>query len=143
MLLANGDATFQWLAGAHSGEHHLPGWQNYTFLVIREVVGFLVVSGLCFLFIKYQHQSDIASSYKAQRRYRNIALLIPFVYFAYGSMVAWDFEMTMMPGWHSASYAPYFFQSNFHMFLGFFTVFLFFLNSRAIFLIIWRSLCWL
>jgi len=132
VLLANGEATFQWLATAHVGEHHLPGWHNYTFLVIREVGGFIAVAALCFLFIKYQHQSDIDSSYKAQRRFRNIALLIPFAYFIYGSMVAWDFEMTMMPSWHSASYAPYFFQSNFHMFLGFFTVFLFFLNKAGV-----------
>jgi len=127
VLLANGQTTFQWLAHAHEGEHHLPGWHNYTFLVLREIIGFLVVAVLYGLFIKYQHQSEIDSSYAAQRRFRNIALLIPFGYFLYGSMVAWDFEMTMVPGWHSASYAPYFFQSNFHMFLAFFTIFLFFI----------------
>jgi len=127
VLLANGNATFQWLAHAHEGEHHLSGWHNYTFLVLREIIGFLAVVALYGLFIKYQRQSDIDSSYAAQRRFRNIALLIPFAYFLYGSMVAWDFEMTMVPGWHSASYAAYFFQSNFHMFLAFFTIFLFFI----------------
>ena len=133
VLLAKGQTTFQWLASVgHEGEHHLPGWQNYTFLVLREIIGFLVVAFLCGLFIKYQHQSVVDESYRAQRRFRNIALLIPFVYFIYGSMVAWDFEMTMVPGWHSASYAPYFFQSNFHMFLGFFTVFLFFMDRAGV-----------
>jgi len=131
VLLANSEATFPWLAAAHDGEHHLPGWHDYSFLVIREVGGFLAIVALCYLFIKAQHQSEIDSSYKAKRRYRNIALLIPFAYFIYGSMVAWDFEMTMVPGWHSASYAAYFFQSNFHMFLAFFTILLFFLNKSG------------
>ena len=131
ILLANGEATFPWLAQAHDGDHHLSGWHNYSFLVIREVLGFIAVSALCLLFIKYQYQSEVDTSYKAQRRFRNIALLIPFAYFSYGSMVAWDFEMTLIPGWHSASYAAYFFQSNFHMFLAFFTVFMFFLNKSG------------
>jgi len=131
ILLANGDATFQWLADAHKGDHHLPGWHNYTFLVWREIIGFLVVAALYGLFIKYQHQSEIDSSYAAQRRFRNIALLIPFAYFIYGTMVAWDFEMTMVPGWHSPVYGAYHFQSNFHMFLAFFTVFLFFMHRSG------------
>lgn len=132
VILASGERSFPWLAHAHDAGHHLPGWHNYTFLVAREIIGFLAVVGICGLFIKYQHQSEIDPSYKAQRRYRNIALLIPFVYFGYGSMVAWDFEMTQMPGWHSASYGAYHFQSNFHMFLAFFTVFLFFLNRAGV-----------
>jgi len=132
ILLANAEDTFPWLAQAHDAEHHLSGWHNYTFLVVREIGGFLAVCLLFGLFIKYQHQSEIDSSYKAQRRFRNIALLIPFAYFAYGSMVAWDFEMTMMPGWHSASYAAYHFQSNFHMFLAFFTIFLFFTHRAGV-----------
>ncbi len=133
IILASGEAAFPWLTHAHDAEHHLPGWHNYTFLVAREVVGFLVVAGLYLLFIKLQHQAAIDSSYAAQRRFRNVALLIPFFYFAYGSMVAWDFEMTqgLNPGWHSASYGAYHFQSNFHMFLAFFTIFLFFLNRSG------------
>ncbi|MDX1252754.1 MAG: hypothetical protein IDH49_10985 [Gammaproteobacteria bacterium] len=127
ILLANGESTFQWLAHANEGDHHLPGWHNYTFLVIRQIVGFLLIAGLYGLFIKYQHESEIDDSYKAKRRFRNIALLIPFAYFIYATMVAWDFEMTMMPGWHSASYGAYHFVSNFHGFLAFFTIFLFFL----------------
>lgn len=131
ILLANGDATFQWLSHAHEGEHHLPGWHDYTFLVWREVIGFILVGILYGVFIKYQYLTSVDTSYRVQRRFRNIALLIPFAYFIYGSMVAWDFEMTMTPGWHSASYAAYFFQSNFHMFLAFFTIFLFFMNRSG------------
>jgi hypothetical protein len=131
VILASGEAAFPWLAHVHDGEHHLPIWHNYTFLVAREVIGFLVVAGIYLLFVKLQHQAAVDSSYGAQRRFRNIALLIPFFYFAYGSMVAWDFEMTQMPGWHSASYGAYQFQSSFHMFLAFFTIFLFFLNRSG------------
>lgn len=131
ILLLNGESTFPWLAHAGEGEHDLGGWHNYTFLVTREIIGFLLIAGLFLLFIRYQHQSEIDSSYKAQRRFRNIALLIPFAFVPYASMVAWDFEMTMSPGWHSSTYAPYHFISNFHLFLGFFTVFLFFLHRSG------------
>jgi hypothetical protein len=131
ILLFNGENTFQWLAHAHDADHHLPGWHDYGFLVTRQIVGFLFVASLCGLFIRYQHQSEIDTTYRVRRRFRNIALLIPFVYFIYGSMVAWDFEMTMWPNWHSASYGAYHFQSNFHMFLAFFTIFLFVLHRSG------------
>lgn len=134
ILLLNGESTFQWLAGAHGpGVHdaHIPGWHNYTFLVVREVVGFLVVAGLYGLFIKYQYESTVDPAYAAQRRFRNIALLIPFVYVIYATMVAWDFEMTMMPSWHSASYGAYHFVSHFHFFLAFFAIFMFVLMSSG------------
>ena len=135
ILLANGDQTFQWLAQAHGGqgadEHHLPGWHNYTFLVARQLGGLLFVTALYGLFIKLQHQATIDSSYPAQRKFRNIALLIPFAYVLYGTMVAWDFEMTQIPSWHSASYGVYHFVSNFHFFLAFFAVFLFILSRSG------------
>lgn len=131
ILLANGTATFQWLAHAHDEGQHLPGWHDYTFLVLRQIAGFVVIAGLFSLFIKYQRLSETDSSYRIQRRFRNIALLIPFAYVLYGSMVAWDFEMTMWPNWHSASYAFYHFQSNFHNFLAFFTILLFFLHRSG------------
>jgi hypothetical protein len=135
LVLANGEHTFLWVGdhgGGHGeGENHLPGWLNYNFLVAREVIGFFIIAGLYTLFIKYQHESDIDSSYKAQRRFRNIALLVPFFYVVYGTMVAWDFEMTQQPAWHSASYGFYHFQSNFIMFLAFFTILMFFLNKSG------------
>lgn len=138
ILLFNADATFPWWAEAHGhggghGEegHHLNGWHNPTFLVARQIIGFLIVTGLYALFIKYQSDSDKDDSYRVQRRFRNIALLIPFAYFIYGTMVAWDFEMTLVPGWHSAVYGAYHFQSNFHMFLAFFTIFLFIMNRSG------------
>jgi hypothetical protein len=129
ILLSNGEHTFAWLSGGQAEGHHLNGWHNYTFLVTREIVAFLAVVALCGLFIRYQYLSEIDSSYRTQRRFRNITILIPFMYFAYGSMVGWDFEMTQIPLWHSASYGAYHFQSGFHMFLAFFAVFLYLMNK--------------
>jgi hypothetical protein len=133
VLLAGGEHTFQWLAHAHDGggEHHLNGWHNYTFLVIRQVVGFLIVAGLFAVFLKYQYLTTTTDSYALHRKFRNIALLIPFFYVSYGTMVAWDFEMTMVPGWHSASYGAYQFVSMFHCFLAFFAIMLFFLKRSG------------
>ncbi len=131
ILLINGESTFQWLSHANDGEHHLNGWHNYTFLVARQIICFLIVAGLFGLFLRYQHLSEIDSSPAVQRRFRNITLLIPFFYVPYATLVAWDFEMTMVPNWHSASYGAYYFVSNFHAFLAFFTIFLFFLSRSG------------
>ena len=103
LLLSSGEHTFQWLEHAHEGEHHLNGWHNYSFLVSRQIAGFLFVVGLFAVFIKYQHMTAITDDPKVHRKFRNIALLIPGAYVLYGTMIAWDFEMTMVPGWHSSS----------------------------------------
>jgi len=131
ILLANPEKTFVWYGHAHDAHMHINGWHNYSFLVAREIIGFLVVVGLFLYFIKYQHLSTQSDDVVVKRHFRNIALLIPFFYVAYASMVSWDFEMTMMPGWHSASYAPYHFVSNFHAFLGFFALMLFVLQQSG------------
>jgi len=135
ILLFNGENTFQWLAAAnqHGGEHgvHLNGWHNYTFLVIREISMFFFVATMYGFFIKYQHEATIDPSYEAQRRFRNIAMLIPAIYVGYATMVSWDFEMTMVPNWHSASYGAYHFISQFHFFLAFFAIFLFVLKKSG------------
>ena len=132
VLLVGGENTFQWLGHAHDGgEHHLNAWHNYGFLVTRQILGFLVVVGFFALFIKYQHLAAHDDSYPVTRKFRNIALLVPFFYVLYGTMVAWDFEMTMIPGWHSASYGAYQFVSMFHCFLAFFAIMLYVLYSTG------------
>lgn len=131
LLLTSGENTFQWLGHAHDGEHHLNGWHNYGFLVSRQIIGFLFIVGLFGLFIKYQHLTSTTDDPKVHRKFRNIALLIPGAYVLYGTMVAWDFEMTMIPGWHSASYGVYQFVSMFHFFLAFFAIMLFILQRSG------------
>jgi len=135
ILLFNGENTFQWLAHAndHGGGHdvHLNGWHDYTFLVFRQIAMFFVVYGLYGLFIKYQYEAVVNPTYHTQRKFRNIALLVPFAYVLYGTMVAWDFEMTMIPNWHSASYGVYHWISQFHFFLAFFAIFIFILKKTG------------
>lgn len=131
ILLYGGENTFQWLASAHDEGSHLSGWHNYTFLVMRQILGLVAVMGFFALFIKYQHLTTTTDDYTVHRRFRNIALMIPFFYVLYGTMLAWDFEMTMIPGWHSASYGVYQFVSMFHFFLAFFAIMLFMLKRSG------------
>lgn len=132
ILLIGGEHTFQWLGHAQEhSEHHLSGWHNYTFLVIRQIAGLLIVAAFFGLFIKYQHLTSTTEEYAVHRKFRNIALVVPGVYVCYGTMVAWDFEMTMIPGWHSASYGVYQFVSMFHFFLAFFAVMLYVLRRSG------------
>ncbi|NQV46249.1 MAG: hypothetical protein HQ504_00555 [Rhodospirillaceae bacterium] len=131
VLLANGEATFPWLAGAHDEGVHLVGWHNYTFLVIREIAGFVVTFLLCCIFVRRQRLSETEGTPEALERFHRVAILIPFVYVLYGTMVAWDFEMTLEAGWHSASYAAYHFQSNFHGYLAYFTLMLYVLDKSG------------
>ncbi len=132
VLLGGGENTFPWLAESHVGHTaHLSGWLDYSFLVVRELVGFAIVAGLFGLFIKYQYQTAVSDDPAVHRRFRNVALLIPFAYVLYGTMVAWDFEMTLMPGWHSASYGVYQFVSMFQGFLAFFVLMLIMLKNSG------------
>ena len=129
ILLVGGEHTFPWLNAPVEHGHHLPAWHNYTFLVVREVLGLLAVMAIYWVFIKRQEVSDRSDQDKA--RFHNIATWIPFVFVLYGTMVAWDFEMTLVASWHSAIYGMQHFISNFDMFLAFFVIWIYVLNTRA------------
>ena len=131
ILLVGGEHTFPWLheANAGHGEHHLPAWHNYTFLVARQVLGMLVVMAIYWVFIKRQTLSERSAEDMA--RFHNIATWIPFVFVLYGTMVAWDFEMTLVASWHSAIYGMQHFISNFGMFMAFLVIWIYVLNARA------------
>ncbi|MEW6312837.1 MAG: hypothetical protein AB1513_02135 [Pseudomonadota bacterium] len=130
ILLAAGKMTFPWLDAAEGhGEHHLPGWHNYTFFVVRQVAFLSFVGWLFSRFIKLQAVSE--QSAEDWERFKRTALLIPFAYVLYGTMVAWDFEMTMQPSWHSAIYGMYHFVSNFGMFLAFTVTLIYFLSRNG------------
>ena len=112
ILLINGAKTFPWVGNFEA----MPAWNNLGFLAAREIAGFVVVGVLYGLFIKYQ---AVATRSAAQAvTFRNIALLIPFAHVLFCTMVAWDFEMTLEPGWSSALYAMYHFVSSFGMMLS-------------------------
>lgn len=131
ILLLNGEMTFPWLKAAQEGDAHLGGWHNYKFLVARELIGFFIVSGLSVAAIRCQYLAEADPSNHNPERFGRLAILMPFAYVIYGTMIAWDFEMTLQPGWHSASYGAYQFQSAFHGFLGFFAMMLYFLDRSG------------
>jgi len=129
VLLANGGSTFSWLKETGEHAHHIPAWHNYTFLVAREVLGMLLVMAIHWVFIRRQAVSERSSEDAA--RFHTIACWVPYVYVLYGTMVAWDFEMTQLPSWESAIYGMQHFVSNFGMFLSFLLIWIFALNSRG------------
>jgi len=105
----------------------MPGWYRPEWLITREVVGIIFMMGLYWVFIQRQSVSDRSSDDAA--RYHTVATWIPFFFVLYSTMVAWDFEMTLVPAWHSAIYAMQQFVSNFGMFLSFLVIWIFVLNS--------------
>jgi hypothetical protein len=129
VLLANGALTFPWLKETGVHAHHIPAWHNYTFLVSREVLGMLLVMAIHWVFIKRQAVSERSAADAA--RFHTIACWVPYIYVLYGTMVAWDFEMTMLPSWESAIYGMQHFVSNFGMFLSFLVIWIYALNSRG------------
>jgi len=129
ILLAGGSNTFQWLNAPLEHGHHLPAWHNYTFLVARQVLGMLVVMGIFWVFIQRQKVSD--RSEEDRKRFHFIACTVPYTFVLYATMVAWDFEMTQVPQWHSAIYGLQHLISNFNMFLSFLVVWIYTLNTRG------------
>ena len=129
ILLVGGEKTFPWLSTATEHGHHLPAWHNYTFLVTRQVLGMLAVITIFWVFIKRQEVSD--RSKEDQQRFHNIANWIPYTFVLYGTMIAWDFEMTLVPSWHSAIYGMQHFISNFNMFMAFLVTWIYVLNTSG------------
>jgi hypothetical protein len=129
VLLAAGPATFPWLGG---GAHeHLNGWHNRGFLIGREIGGLLLVWWLWSRFIRLQAVSERSDEDWA--RFKATANWIPVVHVVYGTMVAWDFEMTMLPTWESSVYGMYHFVSNFGMTLAFLIALIYSLTRRGLF----------
>jgi len=129
ILLLGGSHTFPWWGG-HQNPHtsHMPGWYKPHWLIAREVVGMLFMMALYWVFIKRQQVSGRSSEDAA--RYHTVATWIPFFFVLYSTMVAWDFEMTLVPAWHSAIFAMQQFVSNFGMFLAFLVIWISILNNR-------------
>jgi hypothetical protein len=128
VLLAGGSNTFPWWDNPVTKEYHMPGWYRPDWLIAREVVGMMFMMALYWVFIKRQEVSERSSEDAA--RFHKVATWIPFFFVLYSTMVAWDFEMTLVPAWHSAIYAMQQFVSNFGMFLAFLVIWIFALNSR-------------
>ena len=128
ILLAGGANTFHWWAHPDTHGAHMPGWYHPAWLVAREIVGIIFMMGLYWEFL--QRQAVCEKSQEDAERFHHIATWIPFFFVLYSTMVAWDFEMTLVPHWHSAIYGMHQFISNFGMFLAFLVVWIYVLNSR-------------
>lgn len=128
VLLAGGSNTFPWWDNPVTKEYHMPGWYRPNLLIAREVIGMLFMMALYWVFIKRQAVSERSPEDAA--RFHNVATWIPFFFVLYSTMVAWDFEMTLVPHWHSAVYGMQQFISNFGMFLAFLVVWIYALNTR-------------
>lgn len=128
VLLLGGSNTFPWWDNPVTKEYHMPGWYRPNLLIAREVIGMLFMMALYWVFIKRQAVSERSPEDAA--RFHNVATWIPFFFVLYSTMVAWDFEMTLVPHWHSAIYGMQQFVSNFGMFLAFLVVWIYVLNTR-------------
>lgn len=127
ILLVGGSHTFPWWDSSAGPDAHMPGWYLPGWLASREVIGMLFMMGLYWVFIQRQAVSD--NSPEDMARFHTIATWIPFFFVLYSTMVAWDFEMTLVPHWHSAIYGMQQFVSNFGMFLAFLVIWIFVLNN--------------
>lgn len=108
---------FPWMHEAGGArEHGLNAWNQPVFLAVREIGGLLFVGWLFRRFIRLQAVSERSDEDWA--RFKATANFIPVVHVLYGTMVGWDFEMTLIPFWESSVYGMYHFVSNFGMFLS-------------------------
>lgn len=128
VLLLGAGMTFPWVGSFET----LPRWNNLVFLATREGLGFLAVGALYGLFIRLQAKAEHSPT--DAHNFRTIALLIPFAHVLFCTMVAWDFEMTLIPGWESSIYAMYHFVSMFGLFLAVLVLTLFWLDRSGRFI---------
>lgn len=126
ILLTLPEATFPYYRTSNPAT--LNAWHNYPFLVVRELGLLLLVAGINYGFVRASVRDHYEHTPASRQRLTRFAAVVPFLYMFYGTVVAWDFEMTLIPGWHSPIYSVYFFISNFHMFLGFFVLVLYLLR---------------
>lgn len=127
ILMVGGSHTFPWWNLTIGPDAHMPGWYQHHWLESREVLGMMFMMGLYWVFIKRQAVSD--NSPEDMARFHSVATWIPFFFVLYSTMVAWDFEMTLVPHWHSAIYGMQQFVSNFGMFLAFLVIWIYALNK--------------
>jgi hypothetical protein len=130
LLLARHN-VFAWMgadAAAHE-EHPLNAWHNPIFLAARELLGMGVIWWLYSRFIRLQAVSERTEA--DWERFKMTANFVPVAHVLYGTMVAWDFEMTMVPMWESSVYGMYHFVSNFGMMLSTMVVLCYTLNRSG------------
>lgn len=129
ILLVGSEHTFPWIGHVSNGEDvHMPGWYTIELLAAREMFGMLTIIIVWGLFIHRQKLSD--RSEEDRLKFHRVACWIPFFTVLYATMIAWDFEMTLRPSWHSAIYGMQNLISNFGMFLSFLLIWIYVLNTK-------------
>jgi len=114
-----GHGPLLWIGGGEEpgAEHHaLNGWHNPAFLAAREILGLLFIGWLYRRYIQLQEVSERSEG--DWERFKMTANFIPVAHVLYGTMIGWDWEMTMLPFWESSVYGMYHFVSNFGMLLS-------------------------
>ena len=131
ILLLGGHHTFPWAGAVISPEEEAlqPGWYTLPLLAGRELIGMLVIMYIWRTFIQRQEVSE--RSEEDRLKFHRIACWVPFFTVLYATMVSWDFEMTLVPAWHSAIYSMESIVSNFGMFLSFLVIWIYLLNTRG------------
>ncbi len=118
---------FYWLAVA-PWPRPLNGWHNEVFLMAREIAGLVLVGWLWRRFLRLQEVSE--RSQEDWDRFKATASWIPVVHVLYGTMLGWDWEMTMVPRWESSIYGMAHFISNFGMTLAVIVVMCYILDRK-------------
>jgi hypothetical protein len=129
VLLYGGSLTFPWVGSFET----LPKWNNLGFLAAREILAFLAVGALYGYFIRLQGKAE--QSPAEMHQFRLVAMLIPFAHVLFCTLVAWDFEMTLLPDWESSIFAMYHFVSAFGMFLSVLVITLYLLEKSGAFIV--------
>jgi len=106
----------------------MPGWYTIEWVAAREMFGLFMVMGVWGLFIHRQKLS--LRSEADHQKFHRVACWVPFFTVLYATMIAWDFEMTLRPSWHSAIYGMQNLVSNFGMFLSFLLIWIDVLNTK-------------
>lgn len=127
ILLYGGVQTFPWVGSFEP----LPRWNNLGFLAAREILAILAIGGLYTLFIRLQAKADHSPT--DFHNFKIVAMLVPFAHVLYFTLVSWDFEMTLLPGWESSIFAMYHFVSCFGMFLSVLVITFYFLDVKGLF----------
>jgi hypothetical protein len=116
VLLLARHGVWLWMGESDHGHHPMNAWHHPAFLAAREIGALVLVGWLCRRFLRLQAVSERSEA--DWSRFKLTANFIPVMHVLYGTLVAWDFEMTMVPSWESSVYGMYHFVSNFGMFLA-------------------------
>ena len=99
----------------------IASWLNTSSLYTREAGGLLVLYGLGLLFSKWTlrqargNQQPSESSHQESRSLQALAVILLLVYSYVYTVFAWDFVMSLHPGWTSTLFGGYYFIGNLYL----------------------------